>query len=261
MKRLISINIFLLLFITAYAQDSLTTAELLKRGTDDFKAGKYQQALVKFDRVSTRNTVYTDAALYLSARTSIRLGRYNEAQDKINKLKSRFQDSAYIDYSKYLEAEIAFAKGDEEKTYNILFRLWEESEYIKLKALVKEKLILILSPLSRTELLKLRSNAFEKSRKLIDDILANNQEVEKIIVLYDPADSSAEAIIAGMKLCLDLYHKDNNKTTPVLEAVSPGETDIDQYLFIKELTDEQAGAVISLYEGEQALLQAWREAG
>lgn len=256
MRIILSIISLVFVVLSSFAEDNLSAAENLRRGLAEFKDGKYQQASLRFERTASGNSIYADAALFLSAKTKIRMGRFSDAKDTISKLKSRFPQSRYIDFALYMEAEAIYRTGPHFEAYRKLLQIWESTTYSGLKDLAEDKLLLLLGELDDRELDSLRSSLSSRSKAFIDKNLKYSSSEAKIVLFYDPADSEAEGIMAGMELCLDLYHRANKTDKPKLIIAETDKPGIEQYLYIKKLKDEPVAAIISCMKGEQLLLQA-----
>ena len=230
----------------------------IEYGIDNFKAGEYQKAIDFCRKVldSRIENDLEDAALYLLARSQLRLGRIEKASSSVEQFLNRYPASKYIDHSKLLQAEILYLKKFDIQAYLLLLSLLRDSADPQLKAYISDKLYVLLRDLPKDKLLILRNRSCSTGRDFIDRLVRDESIGSKILVLYSPADSAAGLVISGLQAALTEYSKSSAGNSPSLELVELSGAELTQYLRIRDYVFEPVVAVICMSKGSAAVLHS-----
>ena len=232
--------------------------ELLQQGLADFKAGRYMDAVANLELLTDikNNNPYLDAALYLTAKTHIRLRQYILAEDAIIELKQSCPRSGYIDYADYLLAEIHYVQKKDLRAYGELFELYTSCYAPELRMLVEAKLNLLLNSLKIEDLLLLRKRLPGEGREFINELIKRKGIPYTIVVLVSPQDTLAKQYIEGMQLALDIYEQGVGKNKIGLQVVQTQEDLLEQYLLVRNFDLQPVCAIIDLETGTRSLINA-----
>ena len=250
--------LFLIFFVAVQLCPAQTHAKLINSGLEKFRAGSYSQALPLFRQASiiSADNPYADAALYLTAKTLIRLQRYTEASAAVQSFAQHFPASPYLKFIRLLDAEILFAKNDLRPAYINLIELYSNDPDSTFKSYLLTKLDPLLAALSQPELLALKEDLVPACQPVIDKYLKNRPSSNLIAVIYSPEDSSAAHIISGLQVALNLNQPKIANNPLELRFIEHSGSQLEQFFQVKELYNEALTAVICLTAGPSALLDA-----
>lgn len=259
-------KIFRALFLTVFLAASIFTCSVfgnvnpqrnLKRGLAEFKQGRYQQALELFVEITKlrEGNDYRDAALFLCAKTSLRLNDYERALGFIRVLSSDYPQSEYNELAGYLKAEALYGLKQDFQAYLALFGLLHDCGDPEIKALAREKITLLIPQADKSELIKLKRLIDSEGREILDEISGIQAHKNKILLLTSPADSMAAQTIQGMLFSLDLYKKETGNKDPVIEVIEMQRPALQQYFQVRDFALEPVKAVVCLSTGSDALIQ------
>ena len=85
--------------------------ELYERARELMEDGKYDRALVEFDRLIPLKSKWTDAALYWKAYTQAKLGQRAEALKTLTDFEAQYKESRWLKSAKALSVEVRQASG------------------------------------------------------------------------------------------------------------------------------------------------------
>ncbi len=94
-----------------FAQSKAAPVETqFRQGVDFFNAGRYQEALARFEELSSSSANHprVAAALYMRARSAYQLGRREAARAALEELERKFSRSQYMQYGHALLGMLAF---------------------------------------------------------------------------------------------------------------------------------------------------------
>jgi len=94
-------------FVTTRTSDSGAYSS----GLTNITSGKYDQAIIMFDRVIVQKGPRADAALYHKAFAQYRLGKSDDALASIAELRKSYPQSRYLNDARVLEADVKKANG------------------------------------------------------------------------------------------------------------------------------------------------------
>jgi len=254
----LSIIFCLILGSLIYAAETNNPAELLNAGLDKFQKKDYRNALTYFNRLTQYQTEneYADAGLFLSAKTQIRLGQFVDAFRSVANLSSRFPQSEYTDDAVYLQAEIFYALGQDDKAYHRLFRCLENDVDPRLTDLARKKLSSLLRVQSPDELSALKETVSDENKLFFDKIIKSINEKSKILVFISDFDTASFPVLQGFQTGLDAYLKDSGNIEPVLELKKVKGNLLDLYLGLKDTDSKTTVGIISLLTGNESLTAA-----
>lgn len=258
--KYITISIVICLNLTSliFADESNNPAGLLNAGLQKFQKKDYRSALSYFSQLAQFETEneYADAGLFLSAKTQIRLGQFVEAFRSVSNLSARFPQSKYIDDAVYLQAEIFYALGQDDKAYHKLFRCLENDVDPRLSDLARKKLSLLLRVKSPDELSALKETVADENKPFIDKIIRSIIEKSRIIVLVSESDSASFPILQGLQTALDGYLRNTGNIEPKLELKEVKGNLLDLYLGLKDINAKNTVGILSLLKGNESLIAA-----
>ena len=257
--RVIFLTVLLTAGIFTYSAIGIVSPQRnLKRGIADFKQGRYQQALDLFVEVSElrEGNDYREAALFLSAKTSIRLGDFEKALGFIRDLTAEFPQGIYGGMAGYLKAEALYGLNRDFQAYMALFGVLRDCSESEIKALAREKIALLIPQVNKSELIKLKRMLDSESRSFLDEVSGIQAGKNKILLLTSPADSMSAQIIEGMIFSLDIYKKETGNKYPVIEVIEMQGPALQQYFQVRDFALEPVQAVVCLGTGDEMLIQA-----
>jgi len=257
-KSVIVLIIFILIAVSVSYAENEAAEQLLERGLTLFRTGQYEDALLIFTELANLevDNPYLEESLFMIAKSNIRLGRYDDVLRGTSYFIAAFPESIYADDMIFMLAEIFYFLGDDAKAFSKLFRLLEDDVDPKLRGIVDIKVRKLLGRIDRAEIDRLYLSANEPGKKIIDEVLQYRGRFGKIAILTMPDDSSAEQVMQGVKVALEVFNKQSGSTDMVLDVIPIDEDYLGLFLKIKSLNKDNYGAVISLLNGAPSIIAA-----